>query len=173
MEFIVPAMSLYVFTGLENEDELIDLLGVDPDDSWTMHEDSSVGKTDTGKLLKYIGGPNSTGVRYDSPLNGEPDAEFEDRLTALLDRVEPMAGALAGLRRIHSYPYGNMELALRMHTVVGPKYRSGLVIDAVSILRIIALGADLFVDYAFTPFDSRDGNRYRLRRLDDEQDSNA
>ena len=166
MSFLVPSMSLYVFTGHESEVELIEALGIDPDNAWTMEEESGYGKKDTGGWLYYIAGPHSTGVRYDSPLNADSDSDFEPRLTALLDRVEPMADALAEFRRTHTYPYGNMEVVLRMHTVVGPGYRSGLAINADSIARIVALGADLFVDYAFTPFDSRDGNRYRLKRLD-------
>jgi len=163
-EFVYPDMSLYVFTGLESEEDLIKLLGVAPDDAWTKDEDSGYADTDTGKKLYIVGGPNATGVRYNSPLNGDPECGFEDRLTALLDRVEPIADRLAELRRTHSYPNGNLEVVLRFHAVVGPGFRTGLVIPSSCIDRVIGLGADLFAAFPFTPFDQRDGNRYRPRR---------
>lgn len=168
MSFISPTVSLYIFTGLETEEELCSLLGVAPDDAWTMDEESEYFKTDTGEVLYYVGGPHSTGVIYDSPLNGDPEADYEARLKALLDRLEPIVAPLAALRSTHSYPFGQMETVLRFHSVVGPGFRTGLVLDPSGLTRIVALGADVFLDFAFTPFDRREGNRYRLRRRDED-----
>jgi hypothetical protein len=164
MSFLTPEMSLFVFTGLKTESELIELFGVEPDDAWTINEEDFHANTDTGKVLHVISGPNSTGVRYDSPSNDDPESEFEARLTALLDRVERLGEPLQRLRASHAYPFGNMEVVLRFHTVVTPGYRTGLIFDLESQNRILALGADVFADFPFTPFDQRDGNRYRPRR---------
>ncbi len=163
MTFLMPTISLYIFTGHKTEEELISILAIDPDDAWTMEEESEHFTTDTGKSMYYIAGPHSTGARYDSPLNNDPTADYSVRLNALLDRLDPMIEPLANLRQTHSYPFGNMEVVLRLHAVVGPSIRTGLVIDPETITRIIAMEADVIADFAFTPFDTRDGNRYRPR----------
>jgi len=174
MAHAAPSLSLYIFTGLETKEELCSVLGVEPDSSWTMGEDAQYfPDPDTGDTIYFIGGPHSTGVIYESPLNSDPDADYGARLDALLDRLAPIQGPLAQLRTSHSHHFGQMEILLRYHAVVSPGYNTGVGIEPAQIARIMELSADVVFDFAFTPFERRDGNRYRLRRLDDEQDSSA
>jgi hypothetical protein len=171
--FSVPLISLYLFTGLETKEELIALLGVNPDGAWTRNEDCEYWTTDDGNDMVFLDGPNSTGAVFHSPHNNDPTAQYDDRLEALLDRISPIAEALTKLRENHTHPFGNMETVLRVHGEIAPNSSTGFAMDPDNIDRIVALGADIFFDFAVSPFDARDGRRFRLRHIPNEDETSS